>query len=59
MSPQQLNTCVYEEILAPPTEDDLHYSRVNFLQNDTDPFYSTVQPQQPQEQEPVVYAVVS
>ncbi|XP_074486929.1 uncharacterized protein LOC141765015 [Sebastes fasciatus] len=50
---QQLNSGpVYDEISAQPTEqDDPHYSRVHFPQNQSDLLYSTVQTHPPQEQD--------
>ncbi|XP_074486924.1 B-cell receptor CD22-like isoform X1 [Sebastes fasciatus] len=51
---------VYDEISAQPTEqDDLHYSRVHFRQNQSDLLYSTVQTHPPQEQDLTPYAVVN
>ena len=51
---------VYEDISAQETEqDDLHYSRVHFSKNQTDPLYSTIQPHQPGEQDQVLYSVVN
>ncbi|XP_037619613.1 sialoadhesin-like isoform X2 [Sebastes umbrosus] len=58
---QQVNSGpVYDDISAQPTEqDDLHYSRVHFRQNQSDPLYSTVQTHPPQEQDLTPYAVVN
>ncbi|KAI3352537.1 hypothetical protein L3Q82_005485 [Scortum barcoo] len=43
---------VYEDVSAQPTEqEDLHYSRIHFHKDHTDPLYSTVQPHHVQEQE--------
>ncbi|XP_037619604.1 B-cell receptor CD22-like isoform X2 [Sebastes umbrosus] len=51
---------VYDDISAQPTEqDDLHYSRVHFPQNQSDLLYSTVQTHPPQEQDLTSYAVVN
>ncbi|XP_037619622.1 sialoadhesin-like isoform X7 [Sebastes umbrosus] len=51
---------VYEEISAQPTEqDDPHYSRVHFPQNQSDLLYCTVQTHPPQEQDLTPYAVVN
>ncbi|KAE8300498.1 hypothetical protein D5F01_LYC00639 [Larimichthys crocea] len=51
---------VYDDMSAQAAEqDDLHYSRVHFSKNQTDPLYSTVQLPQPQQQEHVHYAVVN
>ncbi|XP_076585128.1 uncharacterized protein LOC143319796 [Chaetodon auriga] len=54
---EQLNP---DEISAQPTEqEDLHYSTVHFPQKHTDSLDSTVQTQQPQQQEHVLYAAAN
>ncbi|XP_074486919.1 uncharacterized protein LOC141765012 isoform X3 [Sebastes fasciatus] len=57
---EQLNPGpVYDDISAQPTEqDDLHYSRVHFHQNQSDLLYSTVQTHPPQNQDLATYTVV-
>ncbi|XP_070683995.1 cell adhesion molecule CEACAM1-like [Pempheris klunzingeri] len=58
---EQLNLgTAHDELSDQPREqDDLHYSRVHFTKNQTDPLYSTVPPQQSKQQEDVHYAVVN
>lgn len=61
LCPHQLNLGpVYDNISAQLAEqDDLHYSRVYFTKNQTDPLRSTVQPHQTQDQEHLHYAAVN